>query len=787
MSTHRTILLYTAAVTLALGAAPAVHAQSADRVADDGSEVSDADGDIIVTATKRRESAQRVPIALSAFSGDDLQTRGISSPADLQRSVPSLSFGTQQNNPGITMDVSIRGVSSPNSLPGGDPGVPVHMNGHYLQATNFLVRDLLDIERIEVLRGPQGTLYGRNANGGSVNIITKQPTGEFEALVSLEVGNYDLMGVQGVVNIPVSERIRMRFAGAHKYRQGYIRNVNPASSQRHILDIDYVSGRGQIDIDLSDTLTTRFGGYYYLNHGQLAAFQLTTFGPINTTGSPYYQALPAGSRFQSDLDPRTVDYDQRLDGRDKAYGYNFSADWDLGAVVFKAMAAHNFSSSEVPLDLDNTSNPDALNSFNNFVEYKTDTAEIQILSGNSNRFNWVLGANYYNENSLLTNPFMSPPSMFGVYFYTAPFAFYHARAYGAFGNAEYKVTDKLHLFAGVRYNRDSKSIAVANIQVFDPALIPDPDNVLAIPRDPHGFPLFRESATFQSVNFRAGANYFFREGLMVYGSVSTGYRPGGFNADSTSSSLYGKETTTAYEIGLKSSFFDRRLTLNMSAYRTDYKDRQESRTIGVPAIGPDGQQIGLDFRSDFTNVPKSRIYGLEIESSLNVTQGLRLDFSLGYIDAKITSNFIGTDQFRPDLGLDTNFKGNRLPWTPKIKYNIGLQYEFALAGGTVTARGDYSFTDNQFSEYFNRTPQNTASRPEGIISNYVPSYDSVNLALGWKSEKLGLRIEGAVTNLLNDTDIVSIKPAFQASAGTNTNWVDYSAPRMYSVKLTKQF
>lgn len=399
----------------------------------------------------------------------------------------------------------------------------------------------------------------------------------------------------------------------------------------------------------------------------------------------------------------------------------------------------------------------------------------------------MVGANFYNENSLLTNPFSSTPEIFGIFVYTAPFALYHARAYGVFGNAEYKVTDKLHVFGGLRYNHDAKSIGVANIFLFDPAAVPDPDNLLAIPRDSHGFPLFREKATFESVNFRAGANYFFRDGLMAYASISTGYRPGGFNADSTASSLYGKETTTAYEVGLKSNFFDRRLMLNMSAYLTDYKNRQEALTTGVPALGPDGEQVGVDFRSDFTNVPKSRIYGLEIETALNITRGLRLDFSMGYINAKITSDFIGTDQFRPELGLDTNFKGNRLPWTPKVKFNIGLQYETELAGGTITARGDYSYTDDQFSEYFNRTPENTAARPEGPISNYVPSYSTVNLALGWRSTDLGLSIEGNVSNLLNDDSIVSIKPAFQASAGTNTNWVDYRAPRMYSVKLTKQF
>lgn len=744
---------------------------------------------VVVTATKRAESAQEVPIALSAFTSEDLAVRGIQSPADLQRLVPSLSFGTQQNNPGITMDVAIRGVSSPNSLPGGDPGVPVHMNGHYLQAANFLARDLLDIERIEVLRGPQGTLYGRNANGGSVNIITKQPTNAFEGKVSIEGGNYDLFGLQAVVNIPLSESIRSRFVVANRYRQGYIDNVNPTASQRDLMQVDYISGRGQIDIDVNDDITARFGGYYYENTGELSAFQLTTFGPINTTGSAYYQLLPAGSRFQSDFNPRAVSYDQRLDAEDKAYGYSFNGDWDLGGAILTVLAAYNFSTTTSPLDLDNTAVAAVTNNFNNFVEYETKTSEIQLVSDNDSRFKWVVGANYYHEDSFLTNPFSSPPSVFGLFVYTAPYAEYNAEAFGVFANAEYKFTDKLSAFAGVRYNNDKKAIGTTNIQVFDQAAIPDPSNVLAIPRNPNGFTLFEEDANFSNVNFRAGANYFLLDELMVYGSIATGYRPGGFNADSTETSLYNEETTLAYEIGVKSTTFDRRLMLNVSAFLTDYKDRQESLTIGVPAFGPDGQQIGVDFRSDFTNVPESQVYGLEVESSFKLTDNLLIDFSLGYLNAEVTSDFIGVDQFRPELGLATNFKGNKLAWTPEWKYNVGVQYEHELSGnlGSLTARVDYAHSDQQFSEYFNRTPANTSTRPQGVISNLVPAYETLNFSASWRMPMQGLTLEALVTNVLDEDDITSIKPAFQASAGTNTNWVTYREPRFYSLKLTKEF
>lgn len=246
----------------------------------------------------------------------------------------------------------------------------------------------------------------------------------------------------------------------------------------------------------------------------------------------------------------------------------------------------------------------------------------------------------------------------------------------------------------------------------------------------------------------------------------------------------------AYELGFKGSFFDRRATLNLSGFLTSYKDRQEALTVGTIIPPAPGSTIpGVDFRSLFVNVPKSRVYGLELETSYSASKSLRFDFSAGYIKGEITSNFIGADLFRQDLGLNTNFKGNQLPWTPRIKTNVGVQYDKEVSAdfGLLSARVDYSFSDSQYSEYFNRTPQNTSNRPEGIISDFVPSNHLVNMTLGWRKPSSGLRLDVTISNVLNDSSIVSIKPSFQASVGANSNWVDYRPPRFASVKLTKTF
>ena len=217
---------------------------------------------VIVTGEKRPENVQTVPVAISAFATEQLDARGIVSVQDLQATVPGLTIS--ENIQAGTAKITMRGIGSENFSAGGDPGVPLHVNGHYSQFTSYVLRDMIDVERVEVQRGPQGTLYGRNAIGGNINIITKRPTENLEVLLSADIGNYDKRLLQGVLSGPLSEAVRGRLVVSDERRDGYVENLSGGE------DLDsshYTSVRGALEIDLSDNLEAYLNGYWFEDKG----------------------------------------------------------------------------------------------------------------------------------------------------------------------------------------------------------------------------------------------------------------------------------------------------------------------------------------------------------------------------------------------------------------------------------------------------------------------------------------------------------------------------------------
>jgi len=225
---------------------------------------------IIVTAQRREENMQEVPISISAFSADAIDRMGIISPLDLQYYAPNLTIGQEPGNGFSNIIATIRGVGTINALL--DPGVPMHLDGHYIQATAFFGRDLLDVERVEVLRGPQGTLYGRNAIGGSINMITKRPTDKFEGSFVADLGDYNKRLFQGVLNIPISNRVRARLAIGDENRDGYTKNVSGLGKE-DLDDSDYTFIRGGLEIDLTDDVELFASAYSYDSEFGTVAFR----------------------------------------------------------------------------------------------------------------------------------------------------------------------------------------------------------------------------------------------------------------------------------------------------------------------------------------------------------------------------------------------------------------------------------------------------------------------------------------------------------------------------------
>ncbi len=256
----------------------------------DGSTSGDGIETVLVTAEKRVEDVQKMSSAVTALSGDDLLQRQITSVSDLQRVVPGLVEGDTLG--GVQKAETIRGIGTANAMPGGDPGVAVSVDGHYMQDSGFVVRDLLDVSRVEVLRGPQGTLYGRNATGGAINVITNRPTQDFDGYVTAGVGSFGDRNVTGLLNGGLTDDLAGRVAVSWDKNDGYLRNISPIAPQKRLLNTDSINARASLEYDPSQNFHATLSAYGYQNTGNIYAYRL--LGDLVAIGGVNFSHLPAG-------------------------------------------------------------------------------------------------------------------------------------------------------------------------------------------------------------------------------------------------------------------------------------------------------------------------------------------------------------------------------------------------------------------------------------------------------------------------------------------------------------
>jgi iron complex outermembrane receptor protein len=745
-----------ASLTLVLGGAPAFAQASKSDKSNDGLE------EIIVTAQRRVENAQDVPIAMSVFSAESLENRGVSNPQDLQETVPNLSIG-EQTNLGGAAKVTLRGVGSENYGPGGDPGVPIHINGHYTQSTAYIFRDMLDVQRVEVQRGPQGTLYGRNAVGGNVNIITRRPTENFEGSVGLEAGNYNRYMAQGVVSGPISSGIRARLVAARAKRDGYVEELGVGKDRD---SVDYVSVRGALEVDLAENLQTYINAYYFRDKG-----------------NNYTRRIDRDPNNLANTEPFKIRSNTPNENDDRSKGASIDFTWDLGGVQFKSLSAYDRTRSSGLYDLDG--NAVRLASFGVGISTNVLTQEFELLSDGDGPLKWVLGAFYFKEKSreLRTNNIdrfdTDGDGLTGLqndldqplvvqYSKTRNYA----KSWAVFGQADYDASDKFQLVAGLRYTHDNK-------KYFSGA-----DTVLSdgsTRRVPTGggrfstFPLLNQvffdnlaGKSWSEVTWKLGTNYHVNEDALLYASYSRGYKAGGFAARQGSS--YNPETVDAFEVGLKGQWAENRVQTNLSLFYYDYKDKQELQFFPPNAQFPNG---GLQL----INATNATSYGAELEIQAKVTKAFRIDTSLSYLNATY-GKFIVRDVQFPALGFQ-DLAGNKLPLAPEMKFNFGAQYNVPLGGnsGELMFRADYSWTGEQFGNALNRDGRNLPA-----TGDQIPEYSLINGRIQWTSSNEKMQVALFVRNLLD-------KYAISNSFVNGLNEVVQSnlKPRTFGLKINYNF
>ena len=679
-------LATTVSICATLAAVPAL-AQSADPAAE-----SSGIEEIIVTAQRREENLQDVPISVSAFNASEIAKKGLTDISRLEGLVPGFTFGRS----GVDARPAIRGVRTENVDVNADTTIGFFIDGIYQSRSSQATLGFVDLERVEVQRGPQGTLYGRNTFGGNISIVTAQPSVD-EAMGGgdITVGSNAQIRVTGYVNAPLGDTVAIRLAGGYEKSNGYVKNINPAGG--NLFDDDNTYFRAAIMFKPDDRLTATFkfdhasrggaggsafgyklvGSYFYVPTNS-ALFNATPV-ILNTRGgnrdgvvdAPL--TIDAGVPLFAPGNPYLIDNDYRGSLDLKSYSGTSNVAYDFGPVTFKSITGYSDFKTTRIQDTDFSGNQ--IGADYQFTSAKTFSQEVQLLSNGKGPFEYVVGAYYFKDklNGTFINeqfpqiirnvtPNITRPKAGGFYSQLRA----ETRSLAFYGQASYALTEQLKLTGGIRWTRDSKDFQFANAHAILPlvgaavdttaitlATGPIPDSsfgvmggttnctYVTIPLPRPGFQCLAtnttifngatfNTATFEKVTWRVGLDYQVADQNLLYASASTGFSSGGFNGNQNAAAR-GRETFAPQVV---------------TAFEIGSKNRFADNTIQLnlsafynrfSALQEQRQiPIGNTTLSITENSGKARSYGVELEAVWRPVDALTLNASFAYLNAKYT-------------------------------------------------------------------------------------------------------------------------------------------------------
>ncbi|WP_228350455.1 TonB-dependent receptor [Rhodocaloribacter litoris] len=703
--------------------------------------------DVVVTAENRTALAQDVPIAMALLSGEELETTGTTDLLQLQFEAPGLHL--VQNT--IFNQIGIRGVSS---QAGGeselsDQAVTLNIDGEYINRPTSLNAALYDLERVEVLKGPQGTLYGRNATAGAINIITNKPVlRRTEASVSGQYGNYNLVKLTGALNLPLGDVAAIRLAGLLDRHDGY-RDGGPAG---RIDDGNVMGLRLGLRLDPAATFSLYVAGEYNRTDQQAPS----QYGVNVAQAAPSLIGQPPATfstELPKDFDVATGGFlkiDQyALRGRLR---YSFGPAWltYTGGYRYAELAGYQPLNGFLPETF----------SFDNNFGINTHSHELR-LNGETPRFIWQTGMFYGYENQDVRRGLFLPAAA-GAFGGRIPFLNYSifdvtSSTFGVFGQATYNVTEQLGLTGGLRYTHDEKKRTGQQLGV--PPFVPGapayfyPD---ARPQlnDPGMVDRFGEG-NWSQVTWMVNADYDFTEDNMAYAKVSTGYKAGGFDELGP----YDPEYLTAFEVGSKNRFLDARLRLNGSTFFYAYRDQQVTVFFNTE-IGGTTQNAG-----------STNIFGIELDGEFLATARDRFRFSINFLEAKYHKfptlvNVVSGDQVSVDLS------GNRPVHSPRWILIGGYDRDVPLGPGILNIG-----VKTQYKSAYYLTPFNFAMERQD-------AYTKTDVDVAYRHPDGRWEI-GAFVHNLEDNRIITYA-AFTGGGIDLYNWI-FGAPRTYGVRLSYLF
>lgn len=737
--------------------------------------------EIIVTARRREETLMETPVSITAFSGETLASMNLVALDKVADQTPGLVFSNSANISGSAnaAAVFIRGIGQNDFTLAVEPGVGIYIDDVYLPHSIGNVASLLDVERVEVLRGPQGTLFGRNTIGGAVRMVTNKPNEEFGGEAELIIGEYDRIDVKGTINIPVNDRFFLRFAAASENRDGFVERpfLDGRSGDRDVatvvgkarwlasdnFTVDLMIGHETDDTDGAAAVAllqdpTHPAGAQPNNFRNFIAPALDPNVLMGMLQGFTPQAIndPDGDHFISFSD---TDIPQEYESWHATLTLDWSVNENFGV---KSISSWRNVDARFGRDADNLP-------FNQQVElfmgndYDAWSQEVQFSGTSFNqRLDWTVGAYYFYEDGVEDDliEFATFDINSGGFFETESIA--------AFGQATFWVTEKLSLTGGLRYTDEEKEARVDGVR--HQALLTDiigPNNPVpfntprAVPFALVGVGTFSDSLT--ETTPYANISYQWNDDLMTYVSYSEGFKGGGVQVRNGGLGFlprFDPEFVESYEVGLKWSGFDRRVNVSAAAYHADYDGVQLAAIVFQPSIG--------NAVSVVDNLGDAENEGFEIEIAALPTPNLHITAGVAYLDSKYTRvNPNNPGNVRdPDSAITVD---DELPNAPEWQYNFAAAYDIDSSFGVFTPRVDLAYSDEQFNDAINSE----------ILKR--DSYTILNLSLGFIDADERWSTALFVTNVLDETFVQGGFNGFNYADGV------ISRPREWGFRIKRFF
>lgn len=796
-----------AAGVLSAIALPAL-AQSGAAMPNSAPVQSDSLQEIVVTAQFRQERLQDVPIAITALNAAAMDARNMTNLMDVANSAPNVTMFATSAAFGKTNAAFIRGIGQGDfNLASSEPGVGIYIDDVYFATTLGSAFDLYDLDRVEILRGPQGTLQGKNSIGGAINMVSRKPTGDGSGYVDVTLGDYGRRDFKAAYDMTiVPDSLFLRISAFEQYRNGYVTRVNygcanpqPAANpttggvttnaQGYTVNtaapqylqgnapgalggncnmgteggIDVRGARGQLRWLINDKMENNFTAYVVDDNSQAAAETLVATAPAQISGFNAGLLAKYGQQFDNRFKTNNfytsyasfydLSLQESIPNTDSMHQWGFSDvfDWDFAEHAhFKSITAllgywTDFSD-------DQSASPLPLAFAYNLIDHQQFTQEFRVTGTAFDQLDWATGAFYYRGTS--TNRGQINVALFGLNFgQNSPLLDQNE---AVFGQVTEHFTDQFSVTGGVRETHEDKSYTY---QSFFGRL------------GPYG-------VQYSHTDWKVDADYKFTPDVMAYVSASTGFRGGGFNprpfaADQINA--FQPEKLLEYEVGLKTDWFDHKLRFNADVFYGDYQNLQFQTQLiqnGIPYAG-------------ISNIGAANIYGYEVEIEARPVGGLSLDGSVGFTGFKYKDlgASVGCGQFaNPGAAATAGqcIAGNPgysdYPvGQPKIKANLGAAYEFPLPGGSkITPRADYIWQSKFFADVVNNTPDAV-----------LPSRALLNGRIQWDSSDGKWSVAGLGTNLTNKQYYVSLFDLRPFGEGMETG--QPGMPREWAVNLHYKF